>query len=73
MPRREPYVNLRCDLEGPVAERFLALKQAFGLETNAEVVRLAVKVASDAILTDLPEIPTSTRRADWEALRSRVE
>jgi len=27
---REPYVNLRCDLEGPVAERFLALKQKLG-------------------------------------------
>ena len=65
---REPYVNLRCDLEGPIAQRFLWLKQAFGLETNAEIVRLAIKVASDAILNDAPNTPTPTKRTDWGTL-----
>ncbi len=36
------HVGLRCDLDGEVAERFLALGRTFGLESYAELVRFCL-------------------------------
>jgi hypothetical protein len=46
----QPFVSLRCDLQGEVAVKFEECKRALGLETNAELVRLLVSLCYPAIV-----------------------
>jgi hypothetical protein len=46
----EPLVSLRCDLIGPIGKKFLEVKEACGLDTNAEVLRLLVSIGHQSLV-----------------------
>jgi len=47
----EGIVNIRLELQGQEAKRFLALKEKRGLKNNSEVVRQLLKEAQERELT----------------------
>ena len=47
--------NVRVELKGKHELRFKALKRYYGLTVNAEVIRLALKLAYDVLKEQLSE------------------
>ena len=47
--RREESYQVRLVLEGEMAKRFEAIKKKYGLESNADVVRLLITLEYDKI------------------------
>jgi len=53
MPRKkgakEGVVQVRLVLEGEMAKRFITIKRKYGLETNADVLRLLITLEYEKI------------------------
>ena len=69
-----PKVQIRVDLDGEAAEKFLSLKKRLGLSSNAEVVRYLISFVYDEIAgRGLPLTPDELKRFDeWEKKKTEL-
>lgn len=74
MKRLMPKVQIRVDLDGEAAEKFLALKKKVGLTSNAEMIRYLIAIVyEDAFLRSRPVSEEERRRFDeWEERKAKL-
>lgn len=54
-------IDVRVELEGDIATKFLAIKNRYGLKNNTEVVRQIITSVHDGIF--LIDAPTQTQKS----------
>jgi hypothetical protein len=51
----ENKTDIRVELEGEISEKFLRLKEKFGLKNNTEVIRRVITEAYDRLIPEKAE------------------
>jgi hypothetical protein len=67
-------VQIRVDLDGEAAEKFLALKKKVGLTSNAEMIRYLIAIVyEDVFLRGRPVSEEERQRFDeWEERKAKL-